>query len=179
MALPRLKLRVADAEDLEAIAACLQDALVAVGDMAWLPREKRFVMLVNRFCWECGAAQDPALPSDDTAPVVETADAGFVDPAGSEPPFTRIHAALTFEGVRAVRLRGIDRRFRSRVLELLTIALEDDRVTLVFADHAAVELTVDRLRARLADLGENWPTRWRPHHPVEADAGGGGGRGPR
>ena len=35
-----LKLRAEDEEDLAVVSAILQDALVAVGEMAWLPEEK-------------------------------------------------------------------------------------------------------------------------------------------
>ena len=47
-----LKLRAEDAEDLAVISAILQDALVPVGEMAYLPEEQRFVLVANRFRWE-------------------------------------------------------------------------------------------------------------------------------
>jgi hypothetical protein len=48
----RLRLKAEDADDLVVISACLQDALVPVEDMAFLPEEARFAMVVNRFVWE-------------------------------------------------------------------------------------------------------------------------------
>ena len=44
-----LKLRARDLEDMAVIASVLQDALVPLRDVAFLKREKRFVMVVNRF----------------------------------------------------------------------------------------------------------------------------------
>src|ERR1700739_345831 len=47
-----LKLRAEDADDLAVISACLQDALVAVRDLAFVPQDQTFVLVANRFSWE-------------------------------------------------------------------------------------------------------------------------------
>ena len=47
-----LKLAALDAEDLEILSAHLQDAILKVRDLHWLPSEKRFVLEMNRFAWE-------------------------------------------------------------------------------------------------------------------------------
>ena len=44
-----LKLRAADGEDLAVISAILQDSLVTIGEMTYLPDENRFVLVANRF----------------------------------------------------------------------------------------------------------------------------------
>src|ERR1051325_4571288 len=49
---PPLRLRAEDAEDLAVISACLQDALVAVRDLAYDPGAAMFVLVANRFRWE-------------------------------------------------------------------------------------------------------------------------------
>ena len=41
-----------DAEDLNVISAMFQDAVVKVGDFAYLPQERRFALVANRFLWE-------------------------------------------------------------------------------------------------------------------------------
>ena len=75
----KLKLRAEDAEDIAVIATCLQDALVQVSDIAYLPEERRFVMVANRFCWEdCGQPDGSAL-------------------------FSRVHCGVVFDGVARVR----------------------------------------------------------------------------
>jgi hypothetical protein len=157
-----LKLLAFDAEDLEALAACLQDALVPIGDMAYLPEEKRFVLVLNRFCWECGVAQYYLEQPADPLPRPDH------DVAESEAPFERVHAGLCFEGVTRVRRRGIDWR-RDRILSLLTIRLEEGRIYLIFAGGAMVELTVESVRCRMEDLDEAWPTRWRPRHAADEE----------
>ena len=51
-----LKLRAEDEEDLAVVSTILQDALVPVAEMAYLPEEKRFVLVANRFKWEAPPA---------------------------------------------------------------------------------------------------------------------------
>ena len=47
-----LKLYARDGDDMEVLSACLQDSVARIGDMTFRQEERRFVMLVNRFCWE-------------------------------------------------------------------------------------------------------------------------------
>lgn len=47
-----LKLYARDGDDMEVISAYLQDSVAQIGDMVFLKQQHRFVMLVNRFCWE-------------------------------------------------------------------------------------------------------------------------------
>ena len=75
---PRLSARTV--EDLAVVAALLQDAIVPLGDMAFLAEERSFVLALNRFRWE----------ADDGAPARE-----------------RTHSGLRFDCVRRVRYRGI------------------------------------------------------------------------
>src|SRR3546814_9083894 len=49
-----LKLRAHDPADMDVVAALLQDALVPLGDMTYLAKETRFVMVANRFRWGSG-----------------------------------------------------------------------------------------------------------------------------
>ncbi len=65
-----LKLRGEDEDDLAVISAVLQDALVAVGEMAYFPEEARFVLVANRFRWEsppAGARQKRQHPAGSRA----------------------------------------------------------------------------------------------------------------
>ena len=144
-----LKLRAADAEDLAVISAILQDSLVTIGDMAYLLEENRFVLVANRFKWEpqAGAA-----------------------PSKSE----RVLTGLCIDGVKAVSRRGFSPRDNDRILSLLALHAEDEgeaaSLILNFAGGSSVRLEVQQIMCHLDDLGEPWPTRWRPKHPV-ADAG--------
>ena len=61
--MPPLRLRAEDAEDLAVLSACLQDALVAVRDLAYDPGAGVFVLVANRFRWEnchSGAKDGPS-----------------------------------------------------------------------------------------------------------------------
>lgn len=141
----KLKLRAVDDEDMKILSSCLQDALVPVGDMAYFPDDGRFVLVANRFCWE----QPP-----------ETLDPGHEF-------FERIHCALSIDGVKKIRRRGIPRRNPARMLELLSLVVKDGVVELVFAGGAEIRLEVDLLSCQIEDFGEPWPTRWRPHHVID------------
>jgi hypothetical protein len=138
----KLKLSALDADDLGVISAAVQDALVAVRDCAYFKDEKRFVLLLNRFQWEA----DPAV----------------------EAPHSRTHSALVFNEVTAVRHHQIPLDEPDRMLELLAVTLENDgSVALRFASGRAIRLEIGRLACHLGDVGEPWPTPWKPAHPVE------------
>ncbi|HEX2580407.1 MAG TPA: DUF2948 family protein [Dongiaceae bacterium] len=47
-----LALMAKDADDLAILSACLQDAIVMVGDMRYDAERRQFLMVLNRFCWE-------------------------------------------------------------------------------------------------------------------------------
>jgi hypothetical protein len=160
----RLKLSARDPDDLSVIAACVQDALAPIGEMAYLPTEHRFAVALNRFRWErvdAGALRAAA----DRPPQRQRGDAAFLEAGDSRPPYERVHSGLRFESVASVRTRNIDLRNRERILALLTIQAEPGSVTLVFADEAAIRLEVTELRCYLEDFSDPWPTRWRPCHP--------------
>ena len=50
-----LRLRAETAEDLAVISALVQDAVGQTSDIAWMPRHRRFTLLLNRFRWEDSA----------------------------------------------------------------------------------------------------------------------------
>jgi len=157
-----LKLRAEDAEDLSVVSACLQDAIVSLADMEFLPDERRFVLVVNRFRWEnCRETAD--MPARDPAPgAASGGDIGFAE---ARARYERVNCGIAFDGVEIVRRRGIDPRARDQVLELLRVRVEAGAVTLEFAGAAALRLEGARIVCRLSDLGEAWATDWRPRHP--------------
>lgn len=158
-----LRLRADDEEDFKVIAACLQDALAPVGEMQFLPEEKIFAMLVTRFRWEnCPESFDAPPAQGDRPP----ADAMFV----SCSTYERINCGLRFDGVTQVKRRNINPKDVGRILELLTVHLAGSSVELIFAGGMAIRLEGERIVCRLQDLGESWPTHWRPRHADEGDA---------
>jgi hypothetical protein len=140
-----LKLRGVDEQDLAVISAILQDALVAVGEMAFFPDETRFVLVANRFRWE-------------------------PPPAGARPSRERQLAGLRFDTVKSVQRRGFSPQESDRLMVLLAIRAEAGSLFLDFAGGGSIRLEVEQILCHLDDLGEPWPTRYRPRHPVE-DAG--------
>jgi hypothetical protein len=136
-----LKLSAVDADDLQVISAAVQDSLVAVRDCVFFAGEKRFVLLLNRFRWE----------ADST---VET-------------HYSRTHSALVFNEVNAVHHHRIPTRAPDRVLALLSAAQEKDGSVVVrFAADRSIRLEIARLACHLGDVGEPWPTPWKPAHPA-------------
>ena len=144
-----LKLIALDPADLLVISTNLQDAVLKVGDMAYLPAQSRFAAVLNRFDW---------------SRTVEAGDGGF----------ERRQCALRFEHVLSAQLSGIDLAAKSAVLELLAIQFDaraaDDpggSLTLIFAGKAAIRLDVECIEAELQDLGARWSTTSKPAHPVK------------
>jgi len=145
--MPDLKLIALDAEDLAALSAHLQDAVVRVADMTFLKREKRFAAVVNRFDWATAAgASNPRARG-----------------------FERRRAGLRFERALAARYSGIDLAKKDAVLSLLAVVFEPTQgpaglVTLQFSGGGAIQLTVECIEAELKDLGAAWRTRTKPAH---------------
>jgi hypothetical protein len=163
-----LKLRAHDAEDLQALATCLQDALVPLADVVYLKAEKRFVMVANRFMWERNAEDAPEFepepePEPEPGSGPEDADARF-DDAQPRPLYHRVNCAVYFDWVQNVRFRGLDPREKDQMLNLLTVEAAPGAILLVFSGGGAIRLEVRGVRCHLEDLGEPWPTRWRPNH---------------
>jgi len=149
-----LKLRAEDVEDITVLAACLQDATVKIGDMAWLPKQRRFVLVLNRFRWEDEA---PQLDGQKKRPLIRAT------------PHARVQAGLHFDGVLNVQSAGIDRDRPGAALDLLSILADPAgegaaTLTLVFAGGGAVKLDVECVDAQMQDIGQPWPVRRVPQH---------------
>jgi len=163
----RLKLRARDGADFRVLSAVLQDALVPVRDMARLEKDKRFVVLANRFRWET-RAPSADLP-DQPAPAPSPDRAGGGDARFEDAPlYERVQCGVTFDRVNEVQYRGFTRDAPGTVLSLLALLPDRSGVTLQFADDAAIRLQGKRLVCHLEDLGDPWPTHWRPSHATSA-----------
>jgi Protein of unknown function (DUF2948) len=141
-----LRLVALDQEDLAIISAHLQDAIVRVGDIAYLPNEQRFAIAARRFDWEVGPREAPR----------------------------RRLTGLHFERATAVRTRGIDPSRQDTVLELLAITFEErdppsGTATLIFADGGAIQIDVECIEMQMKDLGPVWEAESRPVHKIDAE----------
>ena len=142
-----LRLMAFDPEDLAVIAAHVQDAILRVGDMLYLPHEKRFVLVLKRFDWLASVAGAPQ----------------------------RAQTGLHFEQVRKASLAGLPHGPARRHPEFAGCRIlpgepPGGSVLLVFSGGCAVRLEVECLEARMADLGPRWRVRHAPGHGVRGDA---------
>ncbi|MFG1201248.1 DUF2948 family protein [Xanthobacter aminoxidans] len=152
-----LKLIALDEEDLAIFSAHLQDAVVKMVDMGFLPRLQRFALVLNRFDW------DQKVVANETV---------------------RRRTGLHFERVRDVKCRGMEEAQRTGVLNLLAVTfmpgdLPSGFVYLTFSGGAEVRLEVECIEAGLRDLGPAWGCTHAPKHPEAAvpPAGVGGSAG--
>jgi hypothetical protein len=148
-----LKLIALDEEDLAVVSSHLQDAVVRVGDMAYLPSQKRFAAVLNRFDW------------------VKT------QASGGKKDYRRRRAALRFDRVFGAKMKNVKPGGSERILSLLAVHFEPAEapggfVTLTFSGDASVRLQVECIEAELRDLGPEWRTRSKPEHPGEEPATG-------
>lgn len=140
----RLKLLAQDEEDLKIISAHLQDAVMRVGDLAYLPRRRRFAVVMNRFCWE---------------------------ECGEHPPGSRVESGLHFDSVLKAQSRGVRQDDPDALAGLLainyTVSSGGGTIDLVLCGGGLIRLTVECIDACLTDLSEPRPAVARPAHNLE------------
>jgi hypothetical protein len=142
-----LKLVALDEQDLAIVSAHVQDAVIKVSDIAWLPAEKRLLVTMNRFAWE----------------------------KKTRLFFSRAHerrrSVLHFERVAHLKSSGINRDRADDVLSLLAIRFDATeapagRIELDFAGGATLLADVECIEARLSDLGAAWQAAAKPRHKI-------------
>lgn len=137
-----LVLGAEDAEDLQIISARLQDAVARVGDLVWLPKQRRFAGVFNRYKWESGqglrvrsglhfdsviSAQSQNIKRGDADAVVSLLAIQYTPKGGEDP---------------------------GGVIEL------------TFSGGGAIRLDVECIDAVLKDVSGEWAARGRPLHEV-------------
>jgi hypothetical protein len=145
-----LTLAAADAEDLEIISARLQDAVGQVKDLVWLPKQRRFAALVNRFKWE--TAERKRGRGDNL----------------------RVRTGLHFDAVLSVQSTRLKQGDPDAVFSLLAITFTpkaaDDpagTVELLLAGGGAIKLEVECIDAELTDVSGEWAALGRPSHQID------------
>lgn len=136
-------------EDVAVVSANLQDAIVRVADMAYLPKERRFALVCQRFDWV----------------------------AAEQGRMERCQTGLHFDAVRSAAVQGFDLSRKDSVLNLLSVACEETDapaavVTLTFSGGGAIRLEVDYVEAQMSDLDLRWRTRRRPGHELGGEQDG-------
>jgi len=128
-----LSLAAFDTEDLAVVSAHLQDARLALADVAYLPARMRFVLVFHRKCRE-------APPDIDG----------------------RCHTGMHFERVLSAKSFGFDSSTKSLVLDLLAITFEPavkpaGVIMLHFLGGETIRLEVECLECLMKDLDEMTP----------------------
>ena len=143
-----LGLIAADEDDLQVVSAVMQDAVAKVGEMAFLPRARRFALLTNRFVWEEGATKERG-------------------------PWHRVRTGLHFEDVARVRTRALDLGNKGAVVSILAVGFAPEgegedatggTITLSLGGGGAIALDVESINAAAEDLSPPWRTQNRPDH---------------
>jgi hypothetical protein len=165
-----VKLIALDGEDLAVLSAHLQDAVITVGDMAYLPRERRFALLANRFDWEAAVKAEvfglvPAGVTEDRPPAKGMSAKGM----SADGPCVRRRAGMHFERVLSAKVRGFDLQQKQAVLNLLALTFEETDapsgvVTFLFSGGGELQLTVECMEVGLEDLGPAWDAKGTPCH---------------
>ena len=142
-----LRLLAQTADDLLIISTMAQDAVVKMGDIAWLPKEQRFAATLNRYRWEAKKKR--------------------LDRTGQ-----RVRSGFYINAVLKAQTQDLPFGDPDQVLSLLAITCEslDDGQALIelrFSGGAAIRLEVECIDAVLEDLTAPWLARARPSHETE------------
>lgn len=144
-----LRLMAQDEEDVAVLSSALQDSILRMRDVSYDPRARRFTAVVSRFRWESAKGQGP---------------------------YQRIRAALSVDGVEAVRSRKVRLDAPDSLAYLLAMRFESGaeppagQMRLVLAGGGEIALECECVDALLVDFGEPWLTRRRPQHEAGQDA---------
>lgn len=145
-----LVLRAEDAQDLTVISTLVQDSVLAVTDISYEVRPRRFALLLNRFRWE-----DAELARRDAR------------------AYERVRSVLLISDVLRVQSDGIQRDDKDLVLELLALSWQPaqdgaGRLLLEFAGDGTLALDVECLNVDLRDVTRPYaaPSGKMPQHPA-------------
>jgi len=125
-----LRLIARDDEDLMVLSAHLQDAQLSAAEMAYLPKQRRFALLLDRYCWEDG--ED-----------AKTKDA-------------RMRAGLHFDGVLNARTLNVDQAAKEPLV-LLALGFQPSSegagaIELFLEDGGRIRLDVECIDVTMRDL---------------------------
>ena len=141
-----LKLIGKNQDDLKVLSAYLQDSIVNVKDIAFLKKNRTFVMIVNRFMWE-------------------DVEKGIFRQS------KRIRCAIKFEEVFKVRSKNINQKNKNRPLECL--AIKCDRafgktyeIKIFFAGNSVITIISEVIEVIMHDLGKPWNVKHIPKHKI-------------
>ena len=129
---------------MDIISAHAQDAVLQTGDMAFLDKLRRVVLVMNRFCWE--------LPESESL---------------------RVRSALQIGNIVSARRRNIRTDQPDGVLSLLALRFESGdppsgTVSIIFSGGGEIRLAVEACEAIFEDITEPCAATRRPTHDPNA-----------
>jgi hypothetical protein len=136
----KLKLAAGDADDLQILSARLQDAVVKLKNVTWLPKKRRFAAVVNRLQWETGGKTRvrSGLHFDGVLKV--------------QSQKVKLGAGEAVVSILALNFKANGAEDPGGVVEI------------VLAGGGLLRLTVDCIDAELVDMTANWAARGIPDH---------------
>lgn len=148
-----LRLMAQSAEEVDILSAMLQDSLIRISDIVWSRKKRSLGINLQRYRWE-GAS-------------TETADG----------PGERVACSLCIDCAMRVRSLGLIQGSSSQAGYLLRLAYEQHKnkdeqgscgggvVRLLFAGGDEIQVEVECIDIRIADVSDPWPAEARPTHP--------------
>jgi len=133
-----LKLVAFDPEDLAVISAHLQDSLLRVGDIVYLPKERRFAIQTRRFDWESATPQRRLTCMH----------------------FEHVKAVR----VRGIDQTNKDAVLNLLAIAFEEGDPPSGTATLIFADGGAIQVDVECIEMQMKDIGPVWAAESRPVH---------------
>lgn len=131
-----MHVRITTPQEIHALSAHLQDALVPRSFMTWDQKDGCFSMIVNRYIWEDNKQQ-------------------------------RTNSCLSFKNVKKVHTQCIDHELKQRVLNLLAIRHDNQRIIFYFSDHRSLSIDIDQIDIEFWDYDNAWPAEKTPKHVYE------------
>lgn len=145
-----LRLRAESLEDLNVLAALVQDAVLPASEMTWDRKGRSFACLINRFRWEDKVNSERLKRAPE-----------------------RVQAMLVIDDVMGLRQQGFDpSAIGDAVLSLLTLTFEagedgTGRMVLTLAGDGAIGADVEAINVTLQDVTRPYqaPSKRVPSHP--------------
>ena len=133
-----LRLVAFDPEDLSVISAHLQDSLLQVGDIAYLPKERRFAIQVRRYDWEAATPQR------------RLACMHFENVTGVR--------------VRGIDRSNKDAVLNLLAIAFEEGDAPSGTANLIFAEGGAIQVDLECIEMQMKDTGPVWAAERRPSH---------------
>ena len=81
----------------------------------------------------------------------------------------RTNSCLTFNQVKKVHTQSIDHELKQRILNLLAIRYDNQRIVFYFSDHRSLAIDSDQIDIEFWDYDSAWPAEKTPKHVYEYD----------